>query len=164
PGRAGRPGRPVRAAAAPLHRRTAVGRPVAGAGGPDGRWPPRAQAPDPAGRGRPEPARPAARLPFPHPLLEGAGHLQDGAATAGGEGAGPLCRVPLPREQLRSDGADLVHPLTVGPAPHVLADRDDLAAPRADLARSVRLVIAPPGDLIVRVNRCPVLGMTAQIL
>src|SRR5215472_5146144 len=46
-------------------------------------------------------------------------------------------------------GADLVHPLTVGPAPHILAWRDDLTTDLADLARGVRLVVAQPRAVLV---------------
>ena len=50
---------------------------------PDPRGAQRPRA-DPADGRRAEPARPAAGLPLPHPLLEGPGHLPDGGAAAGG--------------------------------------------------------------------------------
>lgn len=49
-----------------------------------------------------------------------------------------------------------MHPLAVGPAPDILAGRDDRTAPRADLARSVRLVVAPQGAVLVLVTDRPV--------
>ncbi len=53
---------------------------------------------DPADRGRAEPAQPAARVPVPHPVLEGAGGMPHGAAAAGGTGPRPRGGVPLPGE------------------------------------------------------------------
>jgi hypothetical protein len=52
--------------------------------------------------------------------------------------------------------ADLVHPLTVGPAPHILAARDDRTTPLADLARGVRFVVVRQGAVLVahRVMLC----------
>ncbi len=67
--------------------------------------------PDPghqaASRARPDPAagrraltdQPAAGLPLPHPLLEGAGHLQDRRAAAARAGPAALGRLPLPGER-----------------------------------------------------------------
>lgn len=49
-----------------------------------------------------------------------------------------------------------MHPLAVGPAPDILAGRDDRTAPRADLAHSVRLVVAPQGAVLVLVTDRPV--------
>src|SRR6266516_542199 len=46
-------------------------------------------------------------------------------------------------------GADLVHPLTVGPAPHILAGGDDRTTPLADLTRGVRLVVVQQGAVLV---------------
>ena len=44
--------------------------------------------PDPAAGGRAQPDQPAAGVPVPHPVLEGAGHLQDrGAGAAGAQAA-----------------------------------------------------------------------------
>ena len=48
---------------------------------------------DPAHRRRAQPAEPAARVPVPHALLEGAGDLQHGGAAAGGD-ARPATRWP----------------------------------------------------------------------
>jgi hypothetical protein len=52
-------------------------------------------------------------------------------------------------------GADLMHPLTVGPPSHVLATCDERAAPQ-DLARSVCLVVVPQGAVLVLVTHGPV--------
>src|SRR6266516_6768859 len=49
----------------------------------------------------------------------------------------------------RASGADLVHPLTVGPAPHILAGGDDRTTPLADLTRGVRLVVVQQGAVLV---------------
>ena len=54
---------------------------------------------DPAHRRRPEPAEPAAGLPVPHPVLEGAGGVPDRGAPAGGAGAGAPGGLPLPGER-----------------------------------------------------------------
>src|SRR6266498_812569 len=65
----------------------------------------------------------------------------------------------------RASGADLVHPLTVGPAPHILADSDDRTAQRADLAWSVRFVVVPQGAVLIVVTYSLVLlPRHAQIL
>ena len=42
-----------------------------------------------------------------------------------------------------------MYPVTIGPAPHILAGRDDRAAPRADIARGVRFVVGRYGAVIV---------------
>src|SRR6266566_6343132 len=42
-------------------------------------------------------------------------------------------------------GADLVHPLAVGPAPRLLAGGDDRTTPRAGLARGMRFVVVQQG-------------------
>ncbi len=57
---------------------------------------------DPADRGRAEPAQPAARVPVPYTLLEGARGVPHGAAAAGGTGIRPPRRLPLPREHPRA--------------------------------------------------------------
>jgi hypothetical protein len=58
-----------------------------------------------------------------------------------------------------------MHPLTVGPASHVLAACDDRAAQLADLARSVCLVVVPQGAVLVLVTHSPVFfRREAQIL
>ena len=49
-----------------------------------------------------------------------------------------------------------MHPLTVGPASHILAACDDRAAQLADLARSVCLVVVPQGAVLVLVTHSPV--------
>ncbi|MGD0376113.1 MAG: hypothetical protein ABSB01_16175 [Streptosporangiaceae bacterium] len=57
-----------------------------------------------------------------------------------------------------------MHPLTVGTASNILAGCDDRTAHLADLARSVRLVVAQQGAVIVLVTHSPVfLPRTAQI-
>ena len=66
---------------------------------------------DPAHRRRPQPAEPAARLPVPHPVLEGAGGLRDGGAAAGGD-AGRATRWPATSRRTS------------------LIDRRDLSSPR----------------------------------
>ena len=66
---------------------------------PERARPPRADPP----QGRPaEPGRPAARLPLPHPLLEGAGRLRAGRAAADGARARAPGRLPLPGERRRA--------------------------------------------------------------
>ncbi len=57
-----------------------------------------------AGR-RAEPDQPATGLPLPHPLLEGAGDLQDGGAAADPAGARSPGGVPLPGERLPAEQA-----------------------------------------------------------
>ena len=82
---------PVRAPAAPVHPRVAVR--GAGAGPGPGE---QARAHPVAGR-RAEPAQSTARLPLPHPVLEGAGNLQDCRTTAAGAPARPPGCLSLPR-------------------------------------------------------------------
>ena len=56
-----------------------------------------------------------------------------------------------------------MHPLAVGPAPHILAGCDDRTAPLAGLSRSVCLILAPRGaDLVLVIYRVFLLR-TAQI-
>ena len=55
----------------------------------------------PARRRRAEPAQPAARLPVPHPVLEGAGGVPHRAAPAEGTCTRPPGRLPLPGEHPR---------------------------------------------------------------
>ncbi len=45
-----------------------------------------------------------------------------------------------------------MHPLAVGPAPHILAGFDDRAASLAELSRGVRLVVAPVRGVLVLVT------------
>ena len=52
----------------------------------------------PAGRRRAQPAEPAAGLPVPHPVLEGAGGVPDAGATAQRTGPGASGGLPLPGE------------------------------------------------------------------
>ena len=52
----------------------------------------------------PSPDQPAAGLPVPHPVLEGAGDLPDRRAAAGRAGAGPPGGLPLPREPAHVGG------------------------------------------------------------
>ena len=59
--------------------------------------PPHPPGADPADRRRAEPAEPAARLPVPHEVLEGAGHLPDHRAAARRARPRPPGGVPLPR-------------------------------------------------------------------
>ena len=80
---------------APVHGRADVGR--ARAGHPT----PRGAGADPAERRRAQPDQPAAGVPVPHPVLEGAGHLPDRGAAAGRAGAGPSGRLPLSRRTCR---------------------------------------------------------------
>ena len=54
-----------------------------------------------AHRRRAEPDQPAVRLPVPHPVLEGAGHLRDGGAAAPAAGPRPPDGLPLPRKPAR---------------------------------------------------------------
>ena len=64
------------------------------------------RADHPAGR-RAQPDRPAQRLPVPHPVLEGRGHLRDDAAPVGDQArrdVRPRHRLPLPRGQGAPDG------------------------------------------------------------
>ncbi len=89
----------LRPSADALHRRADVGGadrgPEAGRG---------QEAPDPRRR-RAVTDQPAARLPLPHPLLEGAGHLPPGRSAAGGEGRRQPRRLPLPAHGRRGGGA-----------------------------------------------------------
>ena len=93
----------VRQPAAPVHRGAAVRR--AGARpAPARSRPARAGA---AHRRRAEPDQPAVRLPVPHPLLEGAGHLRHRGAAAGAPAGRPGVapdRVPLPGGRGRGGG------------------------------------------------------------
>ncbi len=84
--------RPVRAPDAPVHGGAAVG-----GAGPRHRAAAQPRA-HPADRRRAEPDQPAAGVPLPHPVLEGAGDLLDASAAAGRAGAGPPGGLPLPRE------------------------------------------------------------------
>ena len=59
------------------------------------------EAPDPRRR-RAVADQPAAGVPLPHPLLEGAGHLPPGRAAAGGQGRRQHRRLPLPDDGRRS--------------------------------------------------------------
>src|ERR1019366_9085704 len=62
-------------------------------------------------------------------------------------------------------GAGLVHPLAVGPAPHILARCDDRAAHLADLARSVSLAVAAQGAVGVLMAHDPAFfRRSAQVL
>ena len=54
-------------------------------------------------RGRAEPAQPAARLPVPHEVLEGAGHLPDHRAAARRARPRPPGGVPLPGDTPQVD-------------------------------------------------------------
>ena len=56
-----------------------------------------------------------------------------------------------------------MHPLAVGPAPHILAGRDDRTAQLADLSRSVRLVVAPHRVVLILVTYGMFLPRAAQI-
>ena len=62
------------------------------------------EAPDPRRR-RALADQPAARLPLPHPLLEGAGHLPPGGPAAGAEGRRQPRRLPLPADGRRGGRA-----------------------------------------------------------
>ena len=70
--------------------------------------PARAAPADQARGRRAEPAGPAARLPFPHQVLEGAGDLPDAGAAAGRARPRPPGRLPLPGEHAAAARAD--HP------------------------------------------------------
>ena len=59
-------------------------------------------------------------------------------------------------------GADLMHPLAVRPAPHILAGHDDRTAQFADLSRSVRLVVAKRRVLVL-VTHAVFLSWAAEI-
>lgn len=60
--------------------------------------------------------------------------------------------------------ADLMHPLTVGSAPHILASGDDRATPPADLSRGVCLVVTVQDTVLVLMTHPPVfLRWAAQI-
>ena len=59
-------------------------------------------------------------------------------------------------------GADLMHPLAVRPAPHILAGRDDRTAQFADFSRGARLVVAKRRVLVL-VNHAVLLWWAAQI-
>ena len=61
---------------------------------------------DPAEGRRAEPAEPAAGLPVPHPVLEGAGDLPDAGAAAGRARPRPPGRLPLPGEHAAAARAD----------------------------------------------------------
>jgi hypothetical protein len=54
-------------------------------------------------------------------------------------------------------GADFMHPLTVGSAPHILARRDDGTAYLADLTWGMRLVVAAQCAVLVLVRYSRVL-------
>src|ERR1700687_5283362 len=56
-----------------------------------------------------------------------------------------------------------MHPLAVGPAPHILAGRDDRTAPLADHSGRVRLVVAPQGAVLILVSHRVFLPRAAQI-
>ena len=56
-----------------------------------------------------------------------------------------------------------MQPLAVGPAPHILAGRDDRTAPRADPSRGVRLVVAPRRWVLVLVTYGTLLPRGAQV-
>ena len=77
-------------AAAPVHAGAAVGR-AGHRGGPRRA----AEEPHPAHRRRAQPGRPAVRLPVPHAVLEGRGHLRRGRAAAAPGGARPVRGVPF---------------------------------------------------------------------
>ena len=101
--RAGELGPALRPSADALHGRADVGgadrRPEARGG---------QEAPDPRRR-RALADQPAARVPLPHPLLEGAGHLPPGRSAARGQGRRQPRRLPLPADGRRGGraGADL---------------------------------------------------------
>ncbi len=50
-----------------------------------------------------------------------------------------------------------MYPPAIGPASHILAGSDDRTAPRADLARRVRLVVIPQGAVLVLAAHGPVI-------
>jgi hypothetical protein len=50
-----------------------------------------------------------------------------------------------------------MYPPAISPASHILAGGDDRTAPRADLARRVRLVVAQQGAVLVLAAHGPVL-------
>jgi peptide/nickel transport system ATP-binding protein len=83
----------LRAPRAPVHAGAAVRRPRRGS-----RRRARPSA-DPARRRRAERRGPAVRLPVPHPLLEGPGHLRHAAAGADRARPGPPGRLPLRRRR-----------------------------------------------------------------
>jgi ABC-type oligopeptide transport system ATPase subunit len=60
---------------------------------------------DPVGGRRAQPDQPAARVPLPHPVLEGAGDLLHRGPAAAGAGAGSPGGVPLPGERARRRAA-----------------------------------------------------------
>ena len=70
--------------------------------------------PDPAPGRRAQPDQPAAGVPVPHPVLEGAGHLQDRGAAAPRARAGSPGRLSLPGERPGPRDAGHPHPLTRG--------------------------------------------------
>ena len=84
-----------RASADAVHRRADVG--GAGAAAAPGRV---QEAPDP-GRRRAVTVEPAAGVPLPHALLEGAGDLPSGRSAAGAEGGRQHRRLPLPAHGCR---------------------------------------------------------------
>ena len=99
----GRPARrALQAARAPVHRRRCSRDP--------GARPERAARRAPGARGRdPVAGRAAERLPVPHPLPEGAGHVRGRRAADPRDRAGPVRRVPLPARAGR-DAADAQRP------------------------------------------------------
>ena len=78
-----------------------------------------------------------------------------------GEDFEPDC--PLTRHPPAVSGADLMHPLAVGPAPRILTRCDDRTAELADLSRGVCLVAAPGGAVLVLMIRRVFRSRTAQI-
>ena len=88
--------RAVRVPAPPVHGRAAVGRP----GPRPERRPARAPA---AHRRRAEPGQPAAGVPLPHPLPEGAGACSTEEPLLEDKGTGTLaaCHFPLTREEVK---------------------------------------------------------------
>ena len=94
----GRPRRPLRPPAPPLHGGHAVRGP-----GPRHLASPQPRA-DPPRRRRPQPDQPAPRLPLPHPLLEGPGHLPHRGAPAPPDHLRPRCHHPRPHGRLPLPG------------------------------------------------------------
>jgi energy-coupling factor transporter ATP-binding protein EcfA2 len=66
----------------------------------------------------PSPIAPAARVPLPHPVLEGTGDLPDRGAAARRAAAAASRRVPLPRELRGADGGGV----RTGDEPSVMID------------------------------------------
>ena len=84
---------------------------------------------------RAQPGEPAVRLPLPHPLLEGAGHLRRAGAGAGRPRAGPPGGLPL-----RRAAQPAVAPAGCGPARASWSgDEDRQVAVRAARPRPARL-------------------------